>query len=91
MDTCVICGGYVVEGRQVCKECLEEHGLTETLTLDEVYLFRQIQEEAVKWVNGVVSAERFAEKVYGLLNVGRTSSEKEEIKNGRKYLPKERV
>ena len=22
MDTCVVCGGYVVEGRQVCKECM---------------------------------------------------------------------
>jgi len=91
MNTCVICGGYVVEGRQVCKECLDRHGLAETLTLDEVHRLYLIREEAVKWVNGVVSAERFAEKVYGLLNVGRTSSEKEEIKNGRKYLPKERV
>ena len=68
MDTCVVCGGYVVEGSMICKKCMKEHGLTETLTLDEVYLFRQIQEEAVKWFNGEVSAERFAEKVYGLLN-----------------------
>jgi len=68
MDTCVVCGGYVVEGSQVCKKCMDRYGLTETLTLDEVYRFRQIQEEAVKWFNGEVSAERFAEKVYGLLN-----------------------
>lgn len=71
MDTCVVCGGYVVEGSLVCKKCTEEHGLTETLTLDEVYRLRLIREEAVKWVKGEVSAERFAEKVYGLLNVGR--------------------
>lgn len=68
MDTCVACDGYVAEGSQVCKKCMEEHGLTETLTLDEVDCFRQIQKEAVKWANGEVSAERFAEKVYGLLN-----------------------
>ena len=71
MDTCVVCGGYVVEGRQVCKTCMDRHGLAETLTPDEVCCFRQIQEEAVKWVNGEVSAERFAEKVYGLLNSGK--------------------
>ena len=72
MDTCVVCGVYVVEGSQVCKKCMDRHGLTETLTLEiEVYRFRQIQEEAVKWFNGEVSAERFAEKVYGLLNVGK--------------------
>ena len=64
MDTCVVCGGYVVEGSQVCKKCMDRHGLTETLTLDEAYRLRQIREEAVKWVNGEV-------KVYGLLNVGK--------------------
>ena len=37
MDTCVVCDGYVVEGSQVCKKCMDRHGLTETLTLDEVY------------------------------------------------------
>jgi hypothetical protein len=68
MDTCVVCGGYVVEGSQVCKKCMDRYGLTETLTLDEAYRFRLIREEAVKWFNGEVSAERFAEKVYGLLN-----------------------
>lgn len=71
MDTCVVCGGYVVEGSQVCEKCMDRHGLTETLTLDEVYRFRLVQEEAVKWVKGEVSTERFAEKVCGLLNVGR--------------------
>jgi hypothetical protein len=68
MDTCVACGGYVVEESQVCKKCMDRYGLTETRTLDEAYRFRQIQKEAVKWVNGEVSVERFAEKVYGLLN-----------------------
>jgi hypothetical protein len=68
MDTCVVCGGYVVEGSQICKKCMDRHGLTETLTPDEMYLFRQIREETVKWFNGEVSAERFAEKTYGLLN-----------------------
>lgn len=66
MDTCVVCGGYVVEGSHVCKECMDSYGLTEALTLDEVYRFHRIQEEAVKWFNGEVSAERFAEKTYGL-------------------------
>ena len=70
MDTCVVCDGYVVEGSQVCERCMDRHGLPETLTLDEVYRLRLIREEAVKWVKGKVSAERFAEKVYGLLNSG---------------------
>ena len=71
MDTCVVCGGYVVEGSLICKKCTKEHGLSETLTLDEVYRFHQIREEAMKWADGKVSAERFAEKVYGLLNLNR--------------------
>jgi len=25
MDTCVMCGAYVPEGTQVCKECIKEN------------------------------------------------------------------
>jgi hypothetical protein len=52
MDTCVVCGGYVVEGRQVCKECMSATDISnvsekETL-LDLIRKYEEIEAKLVR-------------------------------------------
>jgi hypothetical protein len=92
MDTCVVCGGYVVEGRQVCKECMSATDISnvsekETL-LDLIRKYEEIEAKLVRLgYIGLTRPESYHFNSQRFLELAQRHAKTVEHSNGTKNYP----